>query len=572
MKFILEKICLLLYLFFILIFPHNVYSKNNKDLYSQNTISNYFSGIISKNRANNKLAFEYFNSIQHLKNEHDNFNIQFIRTLVILEKYNEAFMFSKKIWSENEILFESDILLGIHSLMKDDYSKALKHFQRINKIFSYDLYIEKILANILISWTEAARGNKTNSFKFADKIPDQYESLKKIQNTLLQCHFDLPETQISFEELVAMKDHNFSRYNFFLVNYLISKNRIEEGTKVLDEAIARHSSNLLLKQTREFISKKKFTQIKNLFDCKDHNDAIAEIFYILGNIYSVEKDYQVSNFYGKISLFFNKKFLPNKTLLAENFFYEEKFKDSKKVYSSLKLIGSIYSWHSSLSIATILSHVETDEVSISNLENEFKKLKNPDFKNFYDIANFYKDRKYYKLSIKYYTLALESIDKDHILITKILYKRGTSYERLGDFENSEKDLLESLKIDPDQAYVLNYLAYGWVEKNKNIDESLQMLEKATRIKKDDGYIIDSLGWAHYMNKNYKDAEKYLQKAVEIMPLDPVVNDHYADVLWMLNKNLQARYFWKHVLNLDETEEELRDKVKKKIIFGISNPI
>ena len=96
-----------------------------------------------------------------------------------------------------------------------------------------------------------------------------------------------------------------------------------------------------------------------------------------------------------------------------------------------------------------------------------------------------------------------------------------------------------------------------------------MLKRANRLKENDGYIIDSLGWAHYVNKNYVDAKRFLQRAVELMPLDPVINDHYADALWMLNKNIQARYLWKYVLNLDETEPKLKENVSKKLIFGIT---
>ena len=153
-----------------------------------------------------------------------------------------------------------------------------------------------------------------------------------------------------------------------------------------------------------------------------------------------------------------------------------------------------------------------------------------------------------------------------------MYRRGTSYERIGKWAESEKDLKKSLEILPDQPHVLNYLAYGWVEKNKNIDQSLEMLKRATNMKKNDGYIIDSLGWAYYMNNNYTDAEKYLQRAVEILPSDPVINDHYADILWMLNKNMQARYFWKYVLGLDATDQELKDKINKKIIFGVNTKL
>jgi tetratricopeptide (TPR) repeat protein len=88
------------------------------------------------------------------------------------------------------------------------------------------------------------------------------------------------------------------------------------------------------------------------------------------------------------------------------------------------------------------------------------------------------------------------------------------------------------------------------------------------MRENDAYIIDSIGWAYYAKKNYVNAEKLLRQAVEIMPLDPIVNDHYGDALWMLNQNMQARYFWKHVLSLDDTDQKLREKVNKKLIFGI----
>ena len=101
---------------------------------------------------------------------------------------------------------------------------------------------------------------------------------------------------------------------------------------------------------------------------------------------------------------------------------------------------------------------------------------------------------------------------------------------MDEWHKAEKDLEESLRILPDQPYVLNYLAYSWVEKGINIDKSLEMLNKATSLKKNDPYIMDSLGWAYYANKNYVDAEKFLRRAIKLLPLDPIINDHYADKL------------------------------------------
>ena len=95
-----------------------------------------------------------------------------------------------------------------------------------------------------------------------------------------------------------------------------------------------------------------------------------------------------------------------------------------------------------------------------------------------------------------------------------------------------------------------------------------MLKKALKLSVNDGYIIDSIGWAYYAKKDYTDAEIFLQQAVELLPLDPVINDHYADALWMLNKNIQARYIWNYVLKLEDTEQKLKDIVNKKLIFGV----
>ena len=74
----------------------------------------------------------------------------------------------------------------------------------------------------------------------------------------------------------------------------------------------------------------------------------------------------------------------------------------------------------------------------------------------------------------------------------------------------------------------------------------------------------------YLTGRYHEAERLLQKAVKLMPLDPIVNDHYGDILFKLDKNLQANYFWNYVISLENTEEEMKEKIKKKLIFGIKN--
>ena len=569
MKRFIKKIYLILFLSTILSFSTVAFAKSNKiDLFQEN-ISNYFSGIISFNKDYTSSAFKYLDKVQFLRNDHSDYNIKFIRTLVLLEKYKQAFAFSKDIWSEDRLLFEADLLLGLDSFINKDYLKATKHFERLTKVPQYNLLFGDFLGNILLAWTKASENNKKDSLNFLNKIPGRYHNLKKIQNAFLQCYFDTSETKIAFEQLTKDEDHLFSRYNFFLANYLLFKNKNEEARKIILQSTKKHSSNLLLKQAESFILAGKNGKIKNFFDCKNPNDVISETFYIMSNLYSTQEDYQLSNFYLKISLLLNKKFTPNKTLLAENFYYQERYELSKKTYDVLKSIGPNYSWYASKHIAIILSDTKGLKYSTSYLEKEFKLLPNHNFQHYYELANFYKNKEYYEESIKYYSLALENIDQNHKLVPKILDRRGTSYERIGDWNSAERDLTESIEILPDQPHVLNYLAYSWVEKKINMDKALEMLKKAVILKENDGYIIDSLGWAYYAKKNYIAAEKFLQRAVELKPLDPIINDHYADVLWMVNKNIQARYFWKYVLSLEDAEKKLKDNINKKLVFGIT---
>ena len=152
----------------------------------------------------------------------------------------------------------------------------------------------------------------------------------------------------------------------------------------------------------------------------------------------------------------------------------------------------------------------------------------------------------------------------------MLYRRGGSYERIADYSNADRDLLHSLEINPDDAYVLNYLAYSWLERDYKINEAIKMLETAYSFKNNDPYIIDSIGWAYYLIEDYQKAEKFLKRAVELMPDDPIVNDHYGDILWKLNRKIQARYFWVNVLEMKDAEENIIENINIKLIEGLKN--
>ena len=157
-----------------------------------------------------------------------------------------------------------------------------------------------------------------------------------------------------------------------------------------------------------------------------------------------------------------------------------------------------------------------------------------------------------------------------IIYADVLFRRGGSYERIGNEEKADEDLLKSLEINPDEPHVLNYLAYSWLERNYKINTAINMLEKAYAQRENDPYIIDSIGWAYYLIGDYIEAEKLIRKAINIMPSDPIVNDHYGDILWKLGRKIQANYFWKNVLTSEDIEDKMKEDIFYKLLKGPKN--
>ena len=253
--------------------------------------------------------------------------------------------------------------------------------------------------------------------------------------------------------------------------------------------------------------------------------------------------------------------------VIQNYYDNDNFDISREILEKFSSDDEIYFWYKIKKIAQIISEEENDDKSLKYIEDNISYLKQKSPKILFDLANIYKNFENYKIAIDYYTQVLNQIDKNSNMYADVLYRRGGTYERLKNYSKADKDLLMSLKIRPDHAYTLNYLSYSWLERNIKIEQAMKMLMRAYELRENDPYITDSVGWGYYLIGDFINAEKYLRKAVELMPDDPIVNDHYGDVLWQLDRKLQAKYFWEHVLELEDTEEEMKKDIENKLIDG-----
>ena len=555
------KFIILIFLFYQT--PVNSKSVSFDDFNSKN-LSRYFSGIVAYENKDNSSALNFFNSSKILLDQHDPFLKRYIYSLVLENKISQAINIIKRNKNKNNTdYFDAHLLLIIDYLKKNNLSEAYSHLIEMENLISDDRVDAAILESL-----------KDYIFTFKEikilKNKKNFGKLSSISEAFQRCYIQDSNTDAYFSKLINNPEIDYSRYIFFYLAYLIENDRIIEAKEITDD-IHYINSTLLLSQGKSWIEKGNFNQFQKVFSCRNPNDIISEFLFLISNLYSSEDSFEKSNFYLNLSNFLNPKFIFNLSLVAENQYLNKEYKKARKTLKKLDNKNNIfYDWYRIKKEAQIIAKEVGNNESLNFINSEFKKIVSPNKKILFDMANFYKNFKKYDEAIIYYTQLIEIFDDNSEIKQDLLYRRGGTYERMKEYSKSDKDLQDSLKIDPDDAYVLNYLAYSWLERNFKIEEAIKMLETAYELESDDPYIIDSIGWAYYLTNDYKKAEKFLKRAVELMPDDSIVNDHYGDILWKLDRKIQARYFWRNVLKMEDVDEEMLNKINKKIIEGLKN--
>ena len=549
-------------LFILLIYQPNLQSKEvEKNNFNQKYLYNYFSALVSSNNQNNNNALKHFNSSKRLLQTHENFLKNYVLALVENNQLQKATNEIKKMQDKkNTKFFESGVLLIVEAINRNNFSEAKEHLSTLDNIESDDTF-ELVIKETLYSYINLFLEKKIH------KTKGDFGRLNLITESFQQCYLNNQKSIQYFKALLENEEKDYSRYLFFYFLNLIENSDFNTA-KDISSRINTLNSSLIVFQSKQWIDNGEFSNFSKFFSCDNPSDLLSEFFFLVSNLYSSQEIYGKSNFYMFLSINLNKKFYFNNSLLAENYFKNKNYKKTGFFLDKLKKDDYAYNWFKIKRKAQIIYNQEDMEQSIKYIENELSYYKNPDNKILFDTANIYKNFKKYEKSIEFYNKVLNNIKvTNSVSYADVLYRRASSYERLGNYKKSDKDLIQSLKIMPDEPYVLNYLAYSWLERNINIDEAIKMLLKAHNLKKNDPYITDSLGWAYFLIGSYEMAEEYLNLAIQIKPYDPVIMDHYADTLWMLGRKIQAKYLWNSVLKIESVKITDKEAIKEKILRG-----
>ncbi len=357
------------------------------------------------------------------------------------------------------------------------------------------------------------------------------------------------EAQIFLKKIEEEKFASYRIKELLLLNTM--KTKQTDANIILDQL---NSHNLNLKKfDLDYLADNTYL----LNPVENKKDGMAELLYNISSWFFSKELYKYSAFFGKISLRLRPNFNAMKLLLSGSF---EKLGYQKLGINYIKNLdtSNLYYYKFLRIKLSLFESLEQNQEFLLNLR-EFTK----DYPERSEMKVLLADKlrrlERYNEAIKIYS---EIINEDKLSPNwNILYSRGIAYERINNWDKAEQDLRDAVKLKPNDAYILNYLAYSWLDRKKNFEEALELLKRAVEIQPSDAYIIDSLGWAFYLTDQTEQSIFFLEKAVSILPDDATLNDHLGDAYWKAGRKNEAMSQWKRVLILDP-------KFKKKEIINL----
>jgi tetratricopeptide (TPR) repeat protein len=344
-------------------------------------------------------------------------------------------------------------------------------------------------------------------------------------------------------------------------SFLARQGNTAEALKVFaafDEALPRHP--LIVEAVNELKAGKKLPMMVDTPQA-----GAAEVLYGLGAALGRRGGEDLGLIYLQLSLYLAPSHPLALLSLGDLYEAMKKPELANKIYERLPLSSPLHR-NAQIQLALNLDTLDRTDEAKASLEKLIAANPN-DLEAIMALGNVLRGRKQFAECADVYSKGIDTISKPEKSNWMIYYFRGICFERAKQWPKAEADLKKSLELFPDQPHVLNYLGYSWIDQGINLDEGMRMIKRAVEQRADDGYIVDSLGWAYYRLGNIEEAVKHLERAIELKPEDPTINDHLGDAYWRVGRELEARFQWSHARDLKPEPEDLI-KIEQKLKTGL----
>ena len=448
--------------------------------------------------------------------------------------------------------------LAVEEARAGNFAAAEKQFEGIE-----NRGINTVMMPLLLAWTQAGQGDTAAAL-------DALSAL--VKNDRFQVVHDLHAgliNEVAGNTAAAEKAYVRARAKRLTLRLVQALGALYERTERTNEAKALYGEFLKNNPNTEVVlaAHARATAGKAAdLPVNSARQGMAEVFYNMANTLTRGRSIEHALIYGHFALYMRPDYPVGQLLVGGILDALDRHEEAIRIYNRVKSASPL-GWTARLRKVSSLAAMDKTEAAIAELTGMAEeKVKRHDA--LVALGDLLRGKKRYVAAIAAYSKALERVGKLEKRHWAILYSRGISYERADQWEAGERDLLHALKLNADQPYVLNYLGYSWIDKGVNLARARKMIEQAVKIRPNDGYIVDSLGWALYRMGEFETATRHLEQAILLRPEDPVINDHLGDAYWRVGRRLEAKFQWKRVLTLKPEAKQIPE-VEKKIRNGLS---
>lgn len=454
-----------------------------------------------------------------------------------------------------------NLILGMRALRDAGYARARDAFSRIT-----DNPPAEVTARIATAYAHFSEGNAAAARTALSSL-EEFSGAKAFllyhRAILEDLEGNLQDASQHFAEATALSDGEAQRLVQAQGIHLARTGQVPQAIALFRSFLEKFPDNpVILNEVRRL----ERGEIPGRL-ISNAREGVAETLYGVAANLAEGDAVEVPVFYLQIALALAPQHELSITLLAERLELAGRLEQAAALYDRIPATSPVRA-AAQRQLARILVQREKPDDAVRVLKAALDGTAE-DVATWSALGDVYRGRDDYAGAIVAYDRALGLIDKPKQRHWVQYYARGIAHERAGNWTSAEQDLKRSLALRPNNPAVMNYLAYSWVDRGENIQQALEMLKQAVAASPEDGYIVDSLGWAYYRLGDYAQALRYLEKAVHLEPGQATINDHLGDVYWQIGRRQEARFQWQHALSLGPEKGE-EPKIRRKLEVGLEN--
>ena len=474
---------------------------------------------------------------------------------------SRAAMLAEKVVAQDPGDRTARLVLGVRDMEAGRYASARSHFDS-----AAAGPFTRLVSGLLTAWSYVGEGNYPLAFEslaLEDDGPGHTLFGSYHAALIAELAGDTGRARAAYETAMSSSGGGS-------VRIVDAYGRFLERTGQVDDAVVIYSGYLALSPSHPIISdalaRARSGDEPELL-ITSTRAGTAEALYGIGSALSRDQGVDVSILYLQLALFVDPSLDVAQVLLAELLSNSGDLAAAAETYDDVSSRSSLATT-ARIERALLLDRIgRTDDAidALSSLGRQSSDAADADVA--IALADLHRSTEAFDKAESGYTRALNLLQSQSSRLWTLYYARGVSRERQDKWDLAEADFLKALELEPDQPYVLNYLAYSWLEQDIKFDQALDMIQKAVDQRPNDGFIVDSLGWAYFQLGRYEEAVEQLDRAVELDPNDPTINDHLGDAFWKVGRRTEARFQWQHALD-NEPEEDAAARIVRKLEKGL----